>query len=89
MPWYREKDYPKLRSLFVDGVEFPESYDEWVDRAAKAEHLWTVRGVEVVRIEVEQCAFSAWCKLKKIRPDAKARQRYARHGSLLGRPPKG
>jgi hypothetical protein len=88
MAWYKEEDYPKLRALFVDGDEFPEFYDEWLDSAEEDEQRAIARGVELVRIAVEPDAFSAWCKLKELCPDAATRKKYARHGALLGRPPK-
>jgi hypothetical protein len=92
MAWYEEKDYPKLRLLFTDGADrdkFPEFYDEWLANAEEAQQQESARGLEVVRVVIEPAAFAAWCKLRKISPDAKARQTYARHGSLLdGRPPK-
>lgn len=72
--WYEEKDYAELRSLFADGAEFPDSYDEWLAGAEEDERLATLRGLEIVRVVIEPAPFAAWCKLKKIRPDAKARE---------------
>jgi hypothetical protein len=89
MAWYKEKDYPKLRLLFTDGAKFPEFYDGWLASAEEAQQQESARGLEVVRVVIEPTAFAAWCKLRKISPDSKARKTYARYGSLLGgRPPK-
>ncbi len=86
--WYTRKDYQKLRSLFVDGTNLPESYDDWLTAAEEEERLKIGSGLEIVRIVVDPGAFSSWCKLKNISPDREARKRYVRHGALLGRPPK-
>jgi len=83
MAWYRQKDYPSLRILFVDGDSFLESYDDWHNGAKEAERRAIAWGVEIVRITIEPAAFSAWCKLQALRPDATARRRYVRHGTLL------
>ncbi len=92
MAWYKEKDYQKLRLLFTDGADtakFPEFYEEWLDNAEEAQRQRNASGYEVIRVVIEPAAFTKWCKLRKISPDAKARKTYARHGSLLGgRPPK-
>jgi hypothetical protein len=92
MAWYNEKDYPKLRLLFTDGAEatkFPGFYDEWLANAEEAEQREGARGLEVIRAVIEPAAFAAWCKLRKISPDANARKSCVRRGSLLGgRPPK-
>ena len=72
----------------MDGAKFPEFYGEWLAGAEEDERLAKARGLEIVRITIEPGAFSAWCRLKEISPNAEARRRYVRHGALVGRPPK-
>jgi len=74
MARYRARDYRNLPLLSADGAELPESYQGWLDAAEQQGWPASARGLEILRIVTEPAAFSAWCKLKKISPDAKARQ---------------
>ena len=36
IPWYAEKDYPKLLSLFEDGESLPKHFYDWEEQAEES-----------------------------------------------------
>ena len=77
IPWFKELDYPMIRSLFADGEEFPETFDEWLDQAEQKERSYRQRGWEVFRVGIEAEKFSIWCKRENLPLNAAARRRFA------------
>ena len=87
LAWINSADYSELISVSADGNMLPKTHDEWLEDAEETECRAKARGVRVIRILIKPHAFMKWCKTKNLRPDARARRRYARHGALLGHPP--
>jgi len=77
IPWYAEKDYPKLHSLFEDGESLPKDFYDWEEQAEESEQLYVRRGFQVFRVQLEPAKFSAWCKREALRPNAATRKRFA------------
>jgi len=86
--WYRPEDYARLRSMFADPQQIPETLKEW---RKKANHLlgeMIMQGFHMVKIYLDPETFPAWCQAKGVAMDGKARAEYAREAASRTRLPK-
>jgi hypothetical protein len=75
--WYHKQDYDKLRSLFVDGSNLPDSYDEWLSKAQALFDRMKREGHAVEKVYIDPKTFPGWCAVRGMDLDSKARVRFA------------
>jgi hypothetical protein len=76
--WYRREDFARLRAMYVDADEVPETYEAWLDKAMKFMGQMTLEGFYMVKVYLDPEAFAAWCESHGLEMDGKARAEYAR-----------
>src|SRR5690348_1955772 len=75
--WYRAEDYDRLKAMFVDGDELPDTYEEWLKKAREVVGVMTLDRQPVEKIWIDPIAFPKWCSEHGQKLDASARTRYA------------
>jgi hypothetical protein len=74
--WYRESDWPRVKSLFADADDLHDSYAEWLQAAESLVGHLGQNGVAVERYAIDLDRFSGWCSARDLNPDAAARSAY-------------
>jgi hypothetical protein len=77
LPWYHRNEYPALLKLFSDPDEQGATYDVWLAHAQSIESQSRGAGFSVARIWIRAVPFAAWCKVRNISPDQRARVTFA------------
>ena len=77
LPWYARGDYRALLELFTDPDKLPATYDAWLKRAERTESQLQKSGFGVARIWIRPVAFAAWCKVRNVSPNQRARLTFA------------
>ena len=77
IPWYAEHDYPSIRDIMTDSNLLPATYNQWKQKAERLESETKAKGVIVVRAAVDPKTFPAWCAIRGLNVDAKARMTFA------------
>jgi len=77
MAWYREADYDKLRTLFVDGDRLPRTFLQWQDQAEQGRKRYVRQGTVVVKAYIDPDTFPAWCAANGCSGDAGGRMKFA------------
>lgn len=61
--WYKPEHYTRLKKLFKDGANMPETYAEWLKRAEHvAKDIESKGGIRVYKVEIDPDEFPAWCR---------------------------
>ena len=76
-PWYKRENFARLRALFEDGHKLHRTYDEWFAAAEGACKAQEIKGVRVVRADIDPDDFPKWAEAQGMKLDANARSRYA------------
>jgi hypothetical protein len=72
--WYSRENYVRCLSLFDDGEQLPDTYDDWLKKANETVRQLTLAGQHVIKAEIDPNTFPAWCKAHGFkRIDAQAR----------------
>lgn len=79
LPWFSEGDYGEARAVMADGASLPASYETWLRGAETAERDLREQGRHPVRVAVVPASFLRWCSKRRVGPDGRARQEYARY----------
>src|SRR5262249_12982929 len=66
VPWYRRKDYRRIRSIMDDGDEFPKTFDEWERTAKRRLASAAAAGVTIEPVILDPGEFLAYCKAKNF-----------------------
>jgi hypothetical protein len=77
LPWYKPENFAILRTMFVDGKIFEDSYTDWLSAAQKQRARLIAQGKQVVVADIDPIAFPMWCRSQGLRLDSTARRRYA------------
>ena len=62
VPWYRRKDYRRIRSIMDDGDKFPKTFDEWEGTAKRRLASAAAAGVTIQPVTIDPGEFLAYCK---------------------------
>jgi hypothetical protein len=77
IPWYRDEDFPELRSMFADGALLHETFAAWLAAATATERRLRTRWTDTVRVEIRPAEFRAWCATRGLALTASARGEFA------------
>lgn len=78
IPWYEEQHYARLRQLFKDGANLPETFAGWLKSAEKAvDEIKRKGGITVLKVNIDPDEFPAWCGAHGHDVDARARLAFA------------
>ena len=77
IPWYSRKNWPVLRTIFVDASDLHDTFDEWRSSAGNLESRMRQQGFIVERIDIDPETFPQWCKSRRLKTDAQARSKFA------------
>lgn len=86
VPWYRPEDWNRLVALFEDADTLPHHYDDWLISAEMVVHLLSEQGVLAEKVNIDPIEFPKWCASRGLRPNARARMRFA--GEVAARRPR-
>jgi hypothetical protein len=86
--WYRPQDYARLKAMFVDGDEMPDTFQEWESSVLEMVAMLTGSGQPVVKAYIDPETFPAWCAARGLPLDTHAKSRYgaeyARTSAAIG-----
>lgn len=74
--WFREEDYVRAHSIMDDPQVLPVTYREWQKKAEGTERQIKAQGFIVYRAIIDPDTFPAWCALRGLNVDAKARMAF-------------
>lgn len=75
--WYRESDYPRILQIMDDAHTLSNTYRQWEKLAEKAERTAKAQNHVVVRAVIDPDTFPAWCTLRGLHVDSRARMAFA------------
>jgi len=75
--WYRREDYERLKAMFIDGDNLPDTYDEWLTIANRTYNVMSAGGLVVVKALIDPETFPEWCSANGEKLDRQARSTYA------------
>jgi hypothetical protein len=77
MAWYKPENFLRLRAMFEDGHKLHRTYREWLAAAEANEKALKIKGLRVLRVDIDPDQFPEWCKAEGLKLNADARNRYA------------
>jgi hypothetical protein len=83
LAWYTREDYPKVLDVMQDAESLDETFDEWEESARKVEDMLRKERHAVIHVMIRPGMFLEWCTLLGLRPDAKARSKFATDKAAL------
>jgi len=75
--WYRADQWDRLREISVDRDKLGETYAEWAANAEQSLRGMRKTGMLVEKVEVDVEELLAWCKVRQLDVDGRARAQYA------------
>lgn len=82
LAWYSETDYDDILAIMADREDLPNTYQEWLDKSLAVEKKLFEEGYPVTRILIQPKHFPSWCRIRGLKPNAKARAEFAAKQSL-------
>lgn len=77
IPWYRQKDWKKLRRIFKDADLLDDSFESWLKKAQRLFQETERSGAFVVKAYIDPTDFPKWCAQRGLDVDARARADFA------------
>ena len=77
IPWYTQRDWPRIREIMIDPDSLPPTYEKWLYRANKIVQNATHKGIVVYKVQIDPKAFPAWCRSRGLNIDGNARTEFA------------
>lgn len=81
IPWFEPHDYPAIRAMMLDRDRLPLTHAEWLQKVQGLEQQIIARGHRAVRVPLHPQRFAAWCAIRNLQIDAKARSTFAAEGA--------
>lgn len=75
--WYREADYERLRSIFIDSHALPDTFEKWQQKAEQIRKTQIQQGRIVIQAYIDPDTFPAWCAARGHKVDASGRMAFA------------
>jgi len=75
--WYSRQDYQRALEMMDDADQLPGTFDQWLKRAEATEQEMKRAGHVTVRTIIKPEEFTAWCRAKGLKLDAKARSQWS------------
>jgi hypothetical protein len=60
--WYKREAYQRCLSIFDDRTDLPNTFEEWLPLAERAERQLRNGGINVIRVDIDPSTFPKWCK---------------------------
>jgi len=67
--WIERNDYDSIKALSPEEPDWPDTYDEWLQRATEQIAKTESRGVVVDKMVINPQEFAAYCKASGIEPN--------------------
>ena len=77
LAWFDREQWQRLTEVVPDRSELDDTYDQWERNAKKAMKGLKRSGQSVERVLVRIDELLAWCAVKGVVPDGKARSQFA------------
>ena len=75
--WYRREDYARLKAMFQDGENLPDTFGGWLETAQRVYDTLTAEGIRVVKANIDPETFPGWCRARGHAMNTPARMAYA------------
>jgi hypothetical protein len=75
--WYRAEDYDRLKSMYEDADQLPDTFEEWLAIAEGVRNTMIAQGFIIRKVYLDPDTFPQWCKEHGLSMDATGRTRYA------------
>jgi len=77
--WFREDQWPLLRSTASDSEVIEDTYQEWLDHAYEFIKKLKKEGYQPVKIDFDVNEFNDWCQRNMKVPNGDSRSEYTAH----------
>jgi hypothetical protein len=77
IPWFGLEDWKAFKLMCSDADQLHDNHKDWLRDAKRMEKLLQKEGLIVERVLIDPNAFSAWCALRGMSLDGKARAAFA------------
>jgi hypothetical protein len=74
--WYREHDWPRVKSEFPDAADLHDTHEQWRRETESAINQLTALGYIVTPVTIDIDEFIGWCMVRGRKRDGKARSEY-------------
>ena len=74
--WYTPEEFIKMKQAAIDGDNFEDTYEEWLQIAERAIKDLKRPGVNPRKVYVKTEDFRWWCEKNNLSTDGPARTRY-------------
>ncbi|HET8546845.1 MAG TPA: hypothetical protein VFL57_02525 [Bryobacteraceae bacterium] len=85
--WYHREDYLRLKAMFTDGENLPDTFDDWQKIVRRSGETLRGDGFEIVKAYIDPKVFSEWCRARGMEMNARARTTYAAEFARFGHAP--
>ena len=75
--WYRREDYDRIKAMFQDGGNLPDTFDGWLSSAQGLYDKLTREGHVVEKALIDPDTFPDWCRANGVEMDGRGRMGYA------------
>lgn len=79
MAWYQPENFQPLRDMYEDGNLLQPTYVDWRQTAETAVLAHQVKGVRVVKVDIDPVEFPKWLASKGLRMNAQGRLAYLQY----------
>jgi hypothetical protein len=79
MAWYKPENFNHLREMYEDGNMLQPTYGDWRQTAETAVLAHQVKGVRVVKVNIDPVEFPKWLASKGLRMNAQGRLAYLQY----------
>lgn len=76
LAYYHKKDWNQLLKIVDDRESMHDSWDAWHKDFLKMKNALTLKGLEVIEVEIDLDELNNYCKLRGIKNDGKARSQF-------------
>ncbi|WP_163370961.1 hypothetical protein [Endozoicomonas acroporae] len=74
--WYKKEDYQRLKTIFDDGDQLHDRFEEWLHAAEQSIKLGTGKGYTVVQVNIDPDTFPEWCRSRGLNINSEARTKF-------------
>jgi len=77
IPWYRKENYSRFKSLFVDGHNLPDTFDDWLKKSQDLLSCLQSQGHIIEKVYIDPDTFPEWCRRRGLDINSRARTDFA------------
>jgi hypothetical protein len=77
LAWYDRNQWERLKQVAADADQLDDTYEEWLANAKRFRGDLVLRGLQVVKIDIDVDELSTWCATHRMPNTSEARSQFA------------